>query len=1411
MAEARVEPLNNTRQIQIEQEGENTIISYKPEFVKFLRFFTLLDSKHDFESSRSMISRNIQEYLYEPRSLNPTHIIQKKIGDKKKGSSISVKAGTLHYIFSQEKYVESDADTFDIIYNDELISKIKFHDYFHSNLDTEERTLIPNFQRSAIISLDAPKEQWFSPLPMSGLNILSDYITSMNPFSNAIFDASYMGLERFYEKIYKETQDSSSKIYTFLSDIIDPAPVKNTYVNTENVNIYYRFPLITDNENNTLNIVYRRSPNNKKDGYGFKFYFEYVRNDGEIITNKQDEIQATLVSNTIPGVKDISTYITKTQGSKVQKFIQAFKNIAAKIVNIKKEEYDIFFNLYIGSLKLFLKHLITKNKFSIMNDIKLSNYVTSALIAFKTTGDQTRIFDNFLFERTNFIENTGNIELPFKDRYGHTYTLTHDSFLRDLNYLGNMVPLIQDTKRLDTNTKRRILNLFYPQYNDEAISEERRAELEQIEKERKEQEKNKKIQFISKINNLFQQYNSLLKHDVDNLLRTILAYYQNNIVFKPPPPPPSPIPRRSGRIRNILSQNPFSRKSTSKKIHIQTGELQTEYEERNYYYFLLFDIHFVLSAMIEQNQISIIDKMIKLENIELYELKEYVEIYDSMNRYIENHENYSIFRNKIISDNLKFKKKDIVEYDKHLEKDWQHLNRSLNIMESCSEMLLYKYIIQKINKLRGMLPSLGSHKLVKLLDEVEGFIAKPTNITNTGIVVELLNSNPVSMDIIMDEDYRVAVNEELQKDYISTIEALRKEHEELFSSIDNDDMKLLLDLISLPPQQRGGNGSRPGSPVGVAQMHDVSHDKPSLDEDANVYQKYGYVDNYLAPLVNHYLRQFYNDELKFNTYINGITAQYSVIPQPLKFLYSRLHMLKDVKNIIESNHILLTSEQQMYLSELDNHLNDEIEYKSLINELRISIKNIQGNYVDKNIIHNVKNISEFFSLNAYYLYEIYNSHYYEYDDKGIIHRKYYDLDNDENFKKFFDGLERNFGNILERNFTNLFTYPALICNYSRNITDLEQFNKENIVLKQEHLKELEKQKQYILELENLLFEYPREDDIIQKEVKIDDPFYLLVQAFSKGLPPPIRRLPPPSRSTHRDSTPSPRPSRSRSLDRSRGIHPRPIPRGKRSRGSSSFSLTSPPPTRRLRQSRSGGKNQQNKTKRKRRKHLKTKRNNKNIRKKTKQRKKSAPKHTRRRKNKNFKMTQQQLGIIKEFLNDNKTITDSYSDDHFMKIAEQQNPLATILLCSDSRLQTKHFSSRAENYLFVIRNIGNQVFNNLGSIEYGVRILETPVLMIVGHSDCGAVKAAIDNKDISQAIDNELKPLSVNQQKYIMYNIHNNVHKNVDLALREYYDLVKKRKLVVVGAIFDLNNSSNKGFGKLIITNINGDKNVKKYL
>ncbi|MFT0546844.1 carbonic anhydrase [Allopusillimonas ginsengisoli] len=77
------------------------------------------------------------------------------------------------------------------------------------------------------------------------------------------------------------------------------------------------------------------------------------------------------------------------------------------------------------------------------------------------------------------------------------------------------------------------------------------------------------------------------------------------------------------------------------------------------------------------------------------------------------------------------------------------------------------------------------------------------------------------------------------------------------------------------------------------------------------------------------------------------------------------------------------------------------------------------------------------------------------------------------------------------------------------------------------------------------------------------------------------------------------------------------------------------------------------------------------------------------------------------------------------LAGGQNPYASILSCADSRVSPELCFDEERGDLFVTRVAGNYVTNDLlASLEYGAAVLNSPLIMVLGHTSCGAVGAAV---------------------------------------------------------------------------------------
>lgn len=84
--------------------------------------------------------------------------------------------------------------------------------------------------------------------------------------------------------------------------------------------------------------------------------------------------------------------------------------------------------------------------------------------------------------------------------------------------------------------------------------------------------------------------------------------------------------------------------------------------------------------------------------------------------------------------------------------------------------------------------------------------------------------------------------------------------------------------------------------------------------------------------------------------------------------------------------------------------------------------------------------------------------------------------------------------------------------------------------------------------------------------------------------------------------------------------------------------------------------------------------------------------------------------------------------------EKQEPFAALLSCADSRVPVELIFDQTIGHLFVTRIAGNVVTPEIiASLEYGVAVLGTEVILVMGHTNCGAVKAAIQAKEVPGGI------------------------------------------------------------------------------
>jgi len=91
------------------------------------------------------------------------------------------------------------------------------------------------------------------------------------------------------------------------------------------------------------------------------------------------------------------------------------------------------------------------------------------------------------------------------------------------------------------------------------------------------------------------------------------------------------------------------------------------------------------------------------------------------------------------------------------------------------------------------------------------------------------------------------------------------------------------------------------------------------------------------------------------------------------------------------------------------------------------------------------------------------------------------------------------------------------------------------------------------------------------------------------------------------------------------------------------------------------------------------------------------------------------------------------------VAVEQHPYAAVVACSDSRVPVEHVFDLGVGDLFVVRIAGNVVgMHEAGSLEYAVKHLHVPLVLILGHTNCSAVSAALSGNGTDGAIGSIIK-------------------------------------------------------------------------
>jgi carbonic anhydrase len=179
---------------------------------------------------------------------------------------------------------------------------------------------------------------------------------------------------------------------------------------------------------------------------------------------------------------------------------------------------------------------------------------------------------------------------------------------------------------------------------------------------------------------------------------------------------------------------------------------------------------------------------------------------------------------------------------------------------------------------------------------------------------------------------------------------------------------------------------------------------------------------------------------------------------------------------------------------------------------------------------------------------------------------------------------------------------------------------------------------------------------------------------------------------------------------------------------------------------------------------------------------------------------------RRFMSGNRTTPRGRPED-FLALAHGQFPEAVVVCCADSRVPPEIIFDVGIGDIFVVRVAGNVIggagVSVKGSIEYAIAELNVPLILVLGHSGCGAVKSAMkhinDRDSLPGAISGLvelIKPAVAMSKGMVGDPLENAVRTNVEIGVERLQGLepivaprVKDRSVKVIGGVYDLRNGA----------------------
>ena len=202
-------------------------------------------------------------------------------------------------------------------------------------------------------------------------------------------------------------------------------------------------------------------------------------------------------------------------------------------------------------------------------------------------------------------------------------------------------------------------------------------------------------------------------------------------------------------------------------------------------------------------------------------------------------------------------------------------------------------------------------------------------------------------------------------------------------------------------------------------------------------------------------------------------------------------------------------------------------------------------------------------------------------------------------------------------------------------------------------------------------------------------------------------------------------------------------------------------------------------------------------------------------------------LMKQIIAGNKDYMDE-NKKYYSHLQLGQNPDITLVACCDSRVTHDIFGVDTLNEVFTIRNIGNQYKNSEGSIKFSLFHLKTPLLIIMGHTGCGAINTALnDYRDEEEAIQREIIGLTHTLRIGKQQNINETTGTNVILKNSMYAEtnvnyqiatimadppirtIIDRGDCTAVGMMFDIHQVYKVSTAHIHVVNVNGETDPEK--